>query len=201
LAVITIDLVRSQRTRAVLLPLRVFMVLTLVVVGVVMVSPDPVVRSVLARFSTGADTDLRGHVQTRLDALGIWVTDPKTFLFGVGFSNYSLYGSGIHSHSPYTTVLGERGLVGSLPFWAFYFGVSVWAGRRAVLWRKLDPDRFSMLLGIFAATVGVLFGSIFYEYIHRNVVWILFALAAGTIRTTGWEAKNALRDGPRSQEE
>jgi hypothetical protein len=191
LAVIAIDVLRSRRKKPLSVAVWVSILLSLMIVGIVMFVPDSVVESLAARFSIGPDTDLGGHWQTRLDALGIWMTDLRTLFFGVGFSNYVLYGSGIHSHSPYMTVLAERGLVGSFLFWMFYAGACVWVGRRAAVWRRLDQDRFSTLLGVFASTIAVLFGSLFYEYIHRNVIWILFALAAATMHTGDWEVKDS----------
>jgi hypothetical protein len=156
--------------------------------GIIFLTPERVTESLMSRFSLGPETDLGRHWETRLRALDIWSNGLGTMLFGVGMSNFLVYGQGVHSHSPYTTVLAERGLVGSVFFWMFYFGSSWWVLRRSIsLWRRRDYEGYSMVFGVFAATVGVLFGSLFYEYIHRNVVWILFALAAATIRATGWE--------------
>jgi hypothetical protein len=196
LCILVLQVFRLRRKWMLRMLMLLSSVMMLVMLGIVVFAPHDIRSSFSSRFVVGPETDLGGHLRTRMEALGIWMIDVKSFLFGIGFSNYPVYGSGIHSHSPYTTVLAERGLVGSLFFWMFYFGSSWWVWRRSIsLWRQRDYEGYSMLLGVFAATVGVLFGSLFYEYIHRNVVWILFALATATIRPTGWEVPKQSRFG------
>lgn len=159
--------------------------LGLVVAAIVLAVPSEAVESVLYKVSAIREIPFdrtSRHWTTRLHALQIWLQNIKTFLLGVGFSNYELHSEAVHSHSPYTTVLAERGLVGSLLFWTFYLGTTLYIGRESFRWYRADRERFAATFGVFVATVVTLFGSLFYEYLYMNLVWILFALAASAMR-------------------
>lgn len=121
------------------------------------------------------------HLQTRLEALRIFSRDVATGLFGVGLNSYQEYSSlgGPHSHSPFTTVLAERGIVGWLTYWPLY--LYVWLTTWRMSTEEQDGAWRSAMAGLSAAVAAVLVGSLLYEFILINHAWLAVGLAAAGI--------------------
>ena len=145
---------------------------------IVIVIPLPILVPI-ERVTTTLE-GLERHWVTRLEALSIFYTDIKTAFIGVGLSNYQLYARGIHSHSAFTTVLAERGLIGSLLYWLLYFYSFLFLYRSAKRNDK-DPKWQSYKRAIVAALFVVIFGSLLYEFLHEVQVWIIIALATAMV--------------------
>lgn len=139
-------------------------------------------------FPTEAITDrlqftegTRKHLETRLEALSIFGRNLETMLLGVGLNSYQEYSAsgGPHSHSPFTTVLAERGVVGWLGFWPLYF--YMWFG---TWWRSTnehDESWRSAKSGLSAAMLAILVGSVLYEFILINHAWLAVGFAAAAV--------------------
>lgn len=123
----------------------------------------------------------REHLQTRLEALKIFSRDFETSVLGVGLNSYQEYSvsGGPHSHSPLTTVLAERGILGWLTYWPMYLYLwlaTYWSARD-----ESDADWQAEKAGLSAAVAAILVGSVLYEFILINHVWLAIALAAGGV--------------------
>lgn len=121
------------------------------------------------------------HIETRTEALSILLENEFNFLFGVGFGNYEFYGSGVHSHSTFTTILAELGVVGSLCFWLLFALVSWWSYleyRKFCVSRKEVTSWRSLHYGIFLTNVAILVSVFAYEALYIWPTFIALGLSS-----------------------
>lgn len=115
------------------------------------------------------------HLSTRMQALSIWMRTPATTLFGIGLGDYSLYGEGPHSHSDYTTMLSERGILGVLS-WFPLFGAPLW-GLSRIRRHSRGAYESRVVDGLIVALIVCLFGGVLYQILQIITVWLVLALA------------------------
>lgn len=110
------------------------------------------------------------HYLMRIEALKVWTSNINNFLFGVGLSNSSGFTdiTTSHFHSPYFTVLAERGITGFILIFSFYFYLFISLLNKFLLKGK----GIIFLASIFAILVGFLF----YEFIYIIPTWILLSM-------------------------
>jgi len=128
--------------------------------------------------------DLNTHLETRLQALEIVKSDLSRFLFGVGFGNYREFGDGPHSHSAYTTILVELGILGSFSFWFLYFYTTAMSYIRLKYYRSDElksSKKANLLLGYFTANFCILAGGLVYDFISIWPVFIVVALSNNAV--------------------
>jgi hypothetical protein len=143
----------------------------LVVAGfaLVGVGPDKLSERIMSAQSNAH------HLSTRMQAVAIWMKDVKTVLFGVGLGDYMLFGDGPHSHSDYTTMLSERGIVGILA-WSPLFLAPLWSLIR--IRRQSRPAADGRIIdGIIIALGVCLFGGLLYQLLQIVTVWMVLALS------------------------
>lgn len=152
-------------------------IIILVMVAIVLAGPSQII---IERVTSG--TGVMRHIETRLEALTIWYTNLKTMLFGVGLSNYQFYSysGGVHSHSAYTTVLAERGLIGSLMYWPLYFFPFLFLCLSDTA-RSHEYKWQSYKRALAAALFVVIFGSLFYEFMQERNMWVVIGLAGAAV--------------------
>jgi hypothetical protein len=165
--------------------LGLYVVTILIIVAIIL--PGPVHHAVERMSSTiGGLTE---HLQTRLEALAIWSASLKNILVGVGLSNYQLYAKGVHSHSAYTTVIAERGLIGSFTYWPFYFYpflvlfLSATAHSHEYKWQAYKRALAAILFVI-------IFGSLFYEFMQERNIWVVMGLAGAALGLSSSTSKS-----------
>lgn len=127
----------------------------------------------------------QGHVATRRDAVSILLKDWKNTLVGVGINNYQIATleidtnrTGSHSHSPYTTVLAERGILGSLLYWPLFYYPLLSLSREIKRVHSINIKMCGVIL--FTMLVGVNFSFLFYEYFNF-LVWIILGFIFGLV--------------------
>jgi hypothetical protein len=124
-------------------------------------------------------SSLEGHLYTRINALTIWSENLKTLFLGVGLSNFQYYG-GAHSHSAYTTVLAERGIIGSIIYWPFYF-FSLFYLYKSSKKNKKDIRWLAYKRAFCGVMFVILFGSFLYEFIDEVQIWISLGLVSAIV--------------------
>jgi hypothetical protein len=134
-------------------------------------------------FHTGAIvsrlTEVQGestthHIESRVEAVDLAHGSPTVASFGVGLGRYEDIVGVEHSHSDYTTVLVERGILGSLLFWLPALASLV---RLFDLGRRAVGDGEVIVKTAMIALFLVLAGSLIYQIGQLPLVQVVVALA------------------------
>lgn len=146
--------------------------------------PVEVVLLRLFDVDTMSNTVTR-HFQTRVQALHIVFQNLQHLFLGVGFGNYGLYGEGPHSHSTYTTILVELGVLGSVFFWLLYAYTTI---TNFFCFRKYSRQRLgisdiqkTMVLGYLIGNIGILIGALVYDFILMWPVFVFLGLTNNAV--------------------
>jgi hypothetical protein len=122
--------------------------------------------------ATSASDSFGRHLDTRLTALSLWGRSPMTILVGTAFGEYGQLSAadGPHSHSPYTTLLPEVGLVGLglfvLLLALLLYRTRIRGGPHDVLFWLVAMLAFALLL---------------YEFLALQFVWCIIGAAASAL--------------------
>lgn len=117
-----------------------------------------------------------GHIRTRLKALELFAESP---LWGIGWANFEYQTGWLHSHSIYTTVLAEGGIIG-LTLLLCFLGTALFQARRAVARAPKESELFFMELGLFSAYVSLLVSSFLQQYYLTDFFWYVIGLAVAS---------------------
>ncbi|MFH0988288.1 MAG: O-antigen ligase family protein, partial [Parcubacteria group bacterium] len=128
---------------------------------------------IYSRVSANQSTikSFSGHWQTRMMALGLFAQHP---VFGIGYGNFFAVTGGRHSHSQYTTVLAEEGLIGLILLAVFVWQLLnlSWSAVTDIT-RAPRSRRVNMIF--FAAFLSLVVGNIFYQ-LDGEMYWIIVGL-------------------------
>lgn len=149
-------------------------------VGAVMVvalARSPTLRDLAAlgvQRTISATGSFERHIETRLTAVDIWLQDTRSTLFGRGFGEYAQARAARgepHSHSPYTTLLAETGLVGVVLLVTLLLSGMGRLFSRA----RLGDEDAAILLAVLSMLTAAF---VLYEFLALQFVWAVIGLAA-----------------------
>lgn len=148
-----------------------FLLVPIVCFAILLIIAAPM-EPILNRLTTVGDS-IQGHIKTRRQAIYLAFRNTRTALFGVGLNNYGMY-FGTHSHSPYMTVLAERGIVGSLFYWPMFYVPIVLMVRE--LHHAASTHDKIIAITLTTAALSFTIGSLFYEFIYTYPIWFVLGL-------------------------
>jgi O-antigen ligase len=110
------------------------------------------------------------HLEMRIEALKIWLSNTLNFLLGIGLFNSPIYAetTSAHFHSSYINILVERGIIG------FIFSFSIYIYIFFKLLYKALKNNGNYI--IFNSFICILISFLFYEFFYSFPVWIVLAI-------------------------
>lgn len=128
---------------------------------------------------------IKEHFNTRIEGIRIFSQNLKHFFGGVGLGNYYLFGKGTQSHSSYTTILAEIGILGSFSVWLVYIYTAIMIhkcyekAKKQNFYKTIFPE--NLILCYLIGTLCILIGALAYEIISLWPVFVFLGLTNNAI--------------------